>query len=477
LQIDETRIRAIVEEVVREFSQRERLIPQADAPPVEDKQIGPGIFPTVDAAVEAAVVAQGHLMKLTLEKRKEIIQAIRTTGIQYAEDFSRRAREETGMGRVEDKIRKHLIVATLTPGVEDLVSVAWSGDHGLTVVEMAPYGVICVVTPSTHPVPTILNNAISIIAAGNSAVFNPHPGAKQVSLYGIRRINEGIVAAGGPPNLLTVVENPTIETAQALMKHPRVDVLLVTGGSGVVRAAMNSGKKAIVAGPGNPPVVVDETANIEKAARDIIDGASFDNNILCIGEKEVFVVESVADHLKACMKNYSACELTPTQIEQLTKVAFRDQNGELVVNKELIGKDAYVLAERIGLSISRTIRMLIGETTADHPFVQHEQMMPFLPIIRVPNVQAAIDLAIQAEHGYGHTAVIHSRNVETMTIFGRRSNVSLYIKNGPSYAGLGVGGEGFTSFSIAGPTGEGATSARTFTRQRRCTMVDYLRIV
>ncbi|MBI4531331.1 MAG: aldehyde dehydrogenase EutE, partial [Candidatus Latescibacteria bacterium] len=475
MQIDEARIRAIVEEVVREFSQRERLSPQSAPLLLEDRQAGSGIFPTVDDAVEAAEIAQEQLMKLTLEKRKEIIQAIRTTGVEYAEDFSQRAREETGMGRVEDKIRKHLIAATLTPGVEDLASVAWSGDHGLTVVEMAPYGVICAVTPSTHPVPTILNNAISIIAAGNSVVFNPHPGAKRVSLYGIQRINEGIIAAGGPPNLLTVVENPTIETAQALMKHPKVDVLLVTGGPGVARAAMNSGKKAIVAGPGNPPVVVDETADIEKAARDTIDGASFDNNILCIGEKEVFVVESVADHLKTCMKNYSACELTPEQIEQLTKVAFKEQNGELVVNKELVGKDACILAEKIGLSISQTTRMLIGETTADHPFVQHEQMMSFLPVVRVPDVQTAIDLAIQAEHGYGHTAVIHSRNVETMTIMGKRSNVSLYIKNGPSYAGLGVGGEGFTSFSIAGPTGEGATSARTFTRQRRCTMVDYLR--
>lgn len=477
LQIDETRIRVIVEEVVREFSQKERLAPQPTPPPPDDRRTSPGIFPTVDAAVDAAEVAQRQLMGFTLEKRKGIIQAIRDVGVKYAEDFSRRAREETGMGRVEDKIKKHLIAATLTPGVEDLVSTAWSGDHGLTVVEMAPYGVICAITPSTHPVPTILNNAISIIAAGNSVVFNPHPGARNVSLYGIERINEGIIAAGGPPNLLTVVEHPTIETSQAFMKHPRIRVLLVTGGAGVARAAMNSGKKAIVAGPGNPPVVVDETANIEKAARDIIDGGSFDNNILCIGEKEVFVVESVADHLKACMKDYSACELTPAQIDQLTRVAFKEQDGEIFANKELIGKDAYVLAEKIGLSISQTVRMLIGETTADHPFVQHEQMMPFLPIVRVPNVQAAMDLAIQTEHGYGHTVIIHSRNVETMTIFGKRSNVSLYIKNGPSYAGLGVGGEGFTSFSIAGPTGEGVTSARTFTRQRRCTMVDYLRIV
>lgn len=478
MEIDERRIRAVVEEVVRELYPGARQ-PTAQAPsqPPEERRAGPGIFPTVDAAVRAAEAAQQRLVALTLEKRKEIVQAIRDVGTKYAEDFSRRARDETGMGRVEDKIQKHIIASTLTPGVEDLQSYVWSGDHGLTVVEMAPYGVICAVPPSTHPVPTILNNSISIISAGNSVVFNPHPGARKVSLLGIERINEGIMSVGGPGDLLTVVDNPTIETAQALMKHPKIRVLLVTGGPGVAKAALNSGKKAIVAGPGNPPVVVDETANIEKAARDIIDGGSFDNNILCIGEKEVFVVESVADRLKSGMCAYAAFELTSDQIDRLTRVAFREQDGELVVNKELIGKDASVLADRIGLSVSSAVRMLIGETSFDHPFVQHEQMMPFLPIVRVPDVETAMDLAIKAEHGYCHTVIIHSRNVETMTIFGKRSNVSIYVKNGPSFAGLGIGGEGCTSFSIAGPTGEGVTTARTFTRQRRCAMIDYLRIV
>ena len=469
MDIDESRIRSIVEEVVRNLS--------ADGGGEQATSTGDGVFQDVDAAVAAAEKAQIELSRLSLERRKEIIAAVRRVGLSKAEEFSRRAHEETGMGNVPDKIRKHQIVSTLTPGVEDLTQTAWTGDHGLTVVEMAPYGVVASVTPSTHPVPTIINNTISLLAAGNSVVFNPHPGAKRVSAFGVEQINREIVGAGGPPNLLTTVEEPSIETAHALFEHPRIALILVTGGPGVVRAAMRASKKAITAGPGNPPVVVDETADLEKAARDIISGASFDNNILCNGEKETFVVESAAEDLKRFMMQHGAYELNKPQIDALVGHAFTRDGGELRVNRELVGRDAKVLAERIGLNIDSGIRLLVGETDLEHVFVQKEQMMPFMPIVRVPDVGAAIESAIEAEHGYRHTFIIHSRNVETMTVLGQRCNASIYVKNGPSYAGLGVGGEGFTSFSIAGPTGEGCTSARTFTRSRRCAMVDYLRIV
>jgi acyl-CoA reductase-like NAD-dependent aldehyde dehydrogenase len=256
-----------------------------------------------------------------------------------------------------------------------------------------------------------------------------------------------------------------------------IRVLLATGGPGVAKAAMASPKKAIVAGPGNPPVVVDETADIDRAARDIIAGASFDNNILCIGEKQVFAVESVADELKARLVRHSGYELTPAQIEELAKHAFvKTPKGELVVNRELVGRNAAVLAERVGVHLDEQVLMLIGETDASHVFVHEEQMMPFLPIVRVPNVEQAIRLAIESEHGYRHTAVIHSRNIENMHNMARAVDTTIFVKNGPSYGGVGIGGEGFCTFSIAGPTGEGLTSARTFTRQRRCSLVDYFRI-
>ena len=469
--VNEEHIRKIVEEVVQ------RVVSSNGGGAPSSALGDGGVFPTIDAAVQAATRAQQQLVAMTLEKRKAIVESFRRTAHEHAEEFSRRALAETGMGRFEDKILKHQVAADTTPGVEDLEATSWTGDHGLTVVEMAPYGVIGAITPSTHPVPTMINNAICIVSAGNSVVFNVHPAGKNVSMFAVRLINDAVVRAGGPANLVTAVEEPTIESANELFNHPGIRLLLVTGGPGVAQAALASPKKAIVAGPGNPPVVVDETADLEKAARDIIDGGAFDNNILCLGEKQVFVVESVADELKRLMVQYSAFELTAQQLDQLAAIAFVDgPDGHVQPDRALVGRSANVLAERIGLNLDDSLRMLIGETDANHIFVREEQMMPFLPIVRVANVDQGIREAVISEHGYGHTAIIHSRNIENMHKMACAMDTVIFVKNGPSYAGAGIGGEGFGTYSIAGPTGEGLTSPRTFTRQRRCALVDYFRI-
>jgi acyl-CoA reductase-like NAD-dependent aldehyde dehydrogenase len=468
-QMQEEQIRQIVSEVVR------RLVSGDGGP---GSGAGQGVFATVDEAVQAAAKAQQELIGMSLAERRRIIEALRQATRANAEDFARRTVAETGIGRVEDKIKKHYAAADLTPGIEDLESTSWTGDHGLTVVEMAPYGVIGAVTPVTHPVPTMANNSICIVAAGNSVVFNVHPGAKAVSAHAARIFNAAMVAAGAPPNLLAVVAEPTMETAQQLFTHSGVRVLLITGGPGVAKVGMASPKKAIVAGPGNPPVVVDETADLEKAARSIIDGGAFDNNVLCIGEKQVFVVDRVADELKRLMVQYSAFELDARQIEQLAGHAFvTGKDGHPQVNRELVGRSAWVLAERIGIRLDESLRLLIGETDANHVWVNEEQMMPFVPIVRVANVDQGIRAAVISEHGYRHTAIIHSRNVDHMHRMARAVDTTLFVKNGASVAALGIGGEGFGSFSIAGLTGEGVTSPRTFTRQRRCALVDYFRII
>ena len=468
--VNEEHIRKIVEEVVQRV-----VTSNIDGSSTAGGE--GGVFQTIDAAVQAATRAQLQLVEMSLEQRKQIVEAFRRTSHEYAEEFSRRALAETGMGRYEDKILKHQVAADSTPGVEDLEATSWTGDNGLTVVEMAPFGVIGAVTPSTHPVPTMVNNAICIVSAGNSVVFNVHPAGKKVSMFAVRLINEAVVKVGGPANLVTAVEEPTLESANDLFNHPGIRLLLVTGGPGVAQAALASPKKAIVAGPGNPPVVVDETADLAKAARDIIDGGAFDNNILCLGEKQVFAIDSIADELKRLMVQYSAYELNAQQIDALSQVAFVDgPDGHPMANRELIGRNASVLGERIGLNLDDSLRMLIGETDANHVFVREEQMMPFLPIVRVPNIDQAIREAVISENGYGHTAIIHSRNIENMHRMVRAANTTIFVKNGPSYAGVGLGGEGFGTYSIAGPTGEGLTSPRTFTRQRRCALVDYFRI-
>ena len=472
--MNEAVIKDIVREVIQEFSQNG----VQSTPSIAQDQMG--VYETIDQAVAAAKIAQEQLMELSLQKRGDLIQVIRDAAHQYAEDFSKRTLEETGMGRLEHKIAKHHLAAR-APGIEDLECRAFTGDRGLTIHENAPYGVIGAVTPSTHPCPTMINNAISLISGGNSAVFNPHPASKEVFAYSIDKINKAIINAGGPANLLTCPKVPTLETAKDLFEHPNIRLLLVTGGPGVVRAALKSNKKAICAGPGNPPIVVDETADLGNAAHYIIEGAAFENNILCVGEKEVFCVSSVMDQLKKEMLARKCVELNSEQIEKLSQTVFdiqeKDGTKKVFLRRDLVGKNASILADRIGLQVPQDTELLIGETGADHLFVIEEQMMPFLPLVRCSNVDEAIEHAIRAEQGNGHTAMMHSRNVENMSKMARVINTTIFVKNGSCLSGMGYGGEGFSSFSIASPTGEGLTTARNFTRMRRCTLVDSFRIV
>ncbi|MGQ9766815.1 MAG: aldehyde dehydrogenase family protein [Anaerolineae bacterium] len=438
-----------------------------------------GIYPDLDSAVAAARRAFRALDALSLEKRMAIVAAMRAAMRANAELLARMAQEETGLGRVEDKIQKNLLVIEKTPGPEILQPLAWTGDRGLTLVERAPYGVFGVITPSTNPTSTIINNAIGLIAAGNAAVFNVHPGAKRVSAYQLQLLNRAIVAAGGPADLLTAPAEPTIESAQALMRHPGIRILLITGGEAVVKLAMASGKRAICAGPGNPPVVVDETADLDLAGEKIVFGAGFDNNIICVDEKEVFAVASIADRLKAAMVAHGAVELPGYRIRALENLIFEKMAGPrqpAVVNKRWIGQDAGKILKELGVN-APDARLVLVEVPIEHPLIWTEQLMPVLPLARVRNVDEGIDLAVEAEHGFGHTASMFSRNIDALSRMAREINTSIFVKNGPCVAGLGYGGEGYTSMSIASPTGEGLTNALTFTRVRRCTLVDHFRIV
>jgi acyl-CoA reductase-like NAD-dependent aldehyde dehydrogenase len=439
-----------------------------------------GVYREIDAAIAAAAVAQERLSNLPLERRVALIASMRQAVTEHAQVLARAAWLETGMGRYEHKLEKNLLVAERTPGTEALQAQAWTGDRGLTLVELAPYGVIGAITPSTNPTSTIICNAIGMVSAGNSVVFNAHPGAKDCSAQTVQVLNRAIQRAGGPPDLITCPAEPTIESAQHLMRHPTIRLLVVTGGPGVVREAMKSGKKAICAGPGNPPVVVDETADLEQAAKDIVKGASFDNNIVCILEKEIIAVDAIADQLKAIMVQRGAVEITSWQLNRLMKVILAKDHGpgkHGVVNKAFVGKSPSTILSEIGVKVDESVRLVVVETEAQHPLVWTEQLMPIIPLVRVRNADEAIDLAKAVEQGMGHTATIHSKNLDVLSRMSREINTSIFVKNGPSLAGLGFGGEGFTSFSIASPTGEGVTSALDFTRVRRCTLVDAFRIV
>lgn len=438
-----------------------------------------GVFDNVNDAVAAATEAFAQLQKKTLADRARIVQIVKQMCEQNAEVWGRAEMEETKVGRVDHKIEK-LKIIKLVPGTEFLKTDCYSGDNGLMLEEFAPFGVIGAITPVTHSLPTLAGNIINIVAAGNTVVFNPHPSGARIACTGVQAFNKAFAEAIGIENLVTIIGKPTVESANEIFHHKGVRMLLVTGGPAVARAALQASKRAIVAGPGNPPVVVDQTADIENAARCIVQGASYDNNLLCIGEKEVFAVQKIFDPLMEAVGRNGGFRLNAQQVDALSKIAFappKEPGGHAVLNRDLIGRDAAVLAEKIGVRVPQGTQLLYGETDVNNPFVPEEQMMPFVPFVRARDTQHAIDLALEFEHGFGHTSIIHSRDVHTMTVMGRAMNTTLFIKNGPSMAALGLGGEGYLSFSIATPTGEGVTTPLTFTRKRRCSMVGELRII
>jgi acyl-CoA reductase-like NAD-dependent aldehyde dehydrogenase len=470
--VDARQVEAIVSQVLERLGQN-RPSAAGGARPL-------GIHTTLDDAVRGARAAFDAFDRVALERRQAIIASIRETLATQYRMLSELAVEETGLGRVDDKILKNKLVTEQTPGTEDLEPHAWTGDHGMTLRELAPYGPIAVITPVTNPSETVINNGISMIAGGNTVVLCPHPNARRVSNITVDLMNRAALRAGAPLPLLHAVEEPSIDVAKALLHYEGIRLNVVTGGPAVVREALSAHKKSITAGPGNPPAIVDETADIEKAARDIVAGASLDNNIICTDEKEVIAVALIADRLKEAFARSGAIVLQPHQIETLRRVILEKENGPrkyAVIQRRFVGKNIDVILAEAGIPCDATKRIALCEVDVDHPFLWTELMMPVLAMTRVRTVDDAIDLAIEVEHGFRHTASMHSRNIEKLSTMARRCNASIFVKNGPNYAGLGYGGEGPTSFTIASPTGEGMTTARSFTRVRRCTLVDAFRIV
>ncbi len=441
-----------------------------------------GIYSDMNEAIDAAEKGYFAVRAMTVEQREKIIAEIRRLTVAEAPVMAEIGVAETGMGRVDHKRLKHILVAEKTPGTEDIVSEAKTGDNGLTLTEMAPFGVVGAITPSTNPSETVICNSIGMIAAGNGVVFNPHPNAICTSNYAVDLVNRASRAAGGPEVLVCSMDKPTLDSAAVMQSHPKIKLLVCTGGPGVVKAVLSSGKKAIGAGAGNPPVIVDDTADIKKAGKDIIDGCTFDNNLPCIAEKEVFAFRNIADELIAEMQKNGAYLINREQADRLNAVVLEEKTNKAgkkvkTVSRHCVGRDADVLLAKIGINVGKEIRCIICETDFGHDFVQHELMMPILPIVRVDTIEEAIELAVKAEHGNRHTAHMHSKNIDHLSAFAKAVETTIFVKNAPSYAGIGFGGEGHATFTIAGPTGEGITSARSFTRKRRCVMADNFRII
>ena len=430
-----------------------------------------GVFSDMNEAIEASKKAQKIVARMSMDQREAIISKIRQKIKENAEILARMGVEETGMGNVGHKILKHQLVAEKTPGTEDITTTAWSGDRGLTLIEMGPFGVIGAITPCTNPSETVLCNTIGMLAGGNTVVFNPHPAAIKTSIYAVNLLNEASVEVGGPDNIAVTVEHPTMETSDVMMKHKDIHLIAATGGPGVVTAVLSSGKRGIGAGAGNPPALVDETADIRKAAEDIVNGCTFDNNLPCIAEKEIVAVDSIADELLHYMVNEQGCYMiSKEEQDALTEVVLK--GGRL--NRKCVGRDAKTLLGMIGITVPDNIRCITFEGPKEHPLIAEELMMPILGVVRAKDFDDAVEQAVWLEHGNRHSAHIHSKNVDNITKYAKAIDTAILVKNGPSYAALGFGGEGYCTFTIASRTGEGLTSASTFTKRRRCVMTDSL---
>ncbi len=457
---------ALLQEIVKEVVKKLQTETSSAAAPSKEL----GVFGDMNEAIEASIKAQKIMQKLTMDAREKIISNIRKKTIENAEIFAKMAVEETGMGNVGDKILKHQLLADKTPGTEDITTTAWSGDRGLTLIEMGPFGVIGAITPCTNPSETIICNTIGMIAGGNTVVFNPHPAAIKTSIYAVNMLNEASLEVGGPANIAVTVQKPTMETSNIMLKHKAIQLIAATGGPGVVTTVLSSGKRGIGAGAGNPPVLVDDTADIQKAARDIVNGCTFDNNLPCIAEKEVVAIETIVDELIYFLKENGCYMINDEEQEKLLNTVVI--KGQL--NRKCVGKDAITLLSMIGVDAPKGTRCIIFEGEKEHPLIAEELMMPILGIVRAKDIDDAIEKAVWLEHGYRHSAHMHSKNVENLTKFGKAIDTAIFVKNAPSYAALGFGGEGFCTFTIASRTGEGLTSARSFTKARRCVMSDSL---
>ena len=430
-----------------------------------------GVFTDMNQAIEAAKEAEAKVRCMTMDQREQIVSNIRRQTHENAELLARMGVEETGMGNVGDKILKHHLLADKTPGTEDITTTAWSGDRGLTLIEMGPFGVIGAITPCTNPSETVLCNSMGMIAAGNTVVFNPHPQAIKTSIFAINMVNEASLEAGGPDNVACTVTRPTLETSNIMMKHKDIPLIAATGGPGVVTAVLSSGKRGIGAGAGNPPALVDETADVRKAAADIVNGCTFDNNLPCIAEKEIVAVDSVADELMNYMISEQGCYLISKEEQDKLTATVITPKG---LNRKCVGRDARTLLSMIGIQAPENIRCIVFEGEKEHPLIAEELMMPILGLVRAKDFDDAVEKAVWLEHGNRHSAHIHSKNVDNITKYAKAIDTAILVKNAPSYAALGFGGEGFCTFTIASRTGEGLTSASTFTKRRRCVMSDSL---
>ena len=437
-----------------------QIITDYQATPVRDERVPFAL----DAMMEKARYARKNLLKLSLKQREQLIQSIREQMLALAPALLKKLIEQTNMGCLDDKLISLNLIVQNTPALEDLSASVNTGDNGLTLNEFSPYGVIAAFVPLNNLIETMICNTIGMLAAGNAVIFAVPAAAYTIAQELVIQLNLAVTKAGGPEHLIGVV---TDKQAKELVNHHDIDMVVMTGDA-YYDLNIPICKKIILTGVAHTPVIVDETADVAQAAKDIVAGASFDHNLSFIAEKVIVAVDSVTDFLTHHLITAGAYVLTEEnalkRLESLLLYSDEDSSAYK-------GRSAVDILYLLGVHDRLDTRLIVVEVDSiNHPFVQNNLMAPILPLVRAKNVHVAIEMAKQIEGGCKHTAVMHSKHIDHLTACARELQVILFVKNAPSYAGLGLGGEGYTSFTIAAITGEGAVSARHYSRARRCVL-------
>lgn len=412
--------------------------------------------------IKAAKAAQKEFATFSQEKIDSIVEAISMEVRKHSVNLAKMANEETGFGRWEDKVIKNKFASEFTYDyIKNMKTVGVLNETPTMIEVGVPMGVVAALIPSTNPTSTAIYKTLISLKAGNAVVISPHPNAKNCTIEAVKIMQKAAYAAGAPEGLIGVIEIPSIEGTNELMKSHDTAIILATGGEAMVRAAYSSGRPAIGVGPGNGPAYIEKSANVREAVRKIIESKTFDNGVICASEQSVIVEPANKEAVIEEFKRQGGYFLTKEESDKLGNFLLR-ANGTM--NPQIVGKDAQTLAKMVGLQVPSTAKVLISEqNTVSHknPY-SREKLTTVLAFYVEDNAEKACERAIELleNEGKGHTLIIHSENKEIIREFALKKPVSRMLINvGGSLGGVGALTELAPAFTLGcGAVGGSSTS-------------------
>ncbi|MDY5305137.1 acetaldehyde dehydrogenase (acetylating) [Fusobacterium gastrosuis] len=412
--------------------------------------------------IKAAKEAQKEFATFSQERIDRVVEAISMEVRKHSERLAKMANEETGFGKWQDKIIKNKFASEfLYDYIKDMKTVGILNQTETLMEVGVPMGVVAALIPSTNPTSTAIYKVLISLKAGNGVVVSPHPNAKNCTIEAVKIMQKAAYAAGAPEGLVGVIEIPSMEGTNALMKSEDTAIILATGGEAMVRAAYSSGRPAIGVGPGNGPAYIEKSANVKEAVRKIMESKTFDNGVICASEQSVIVEPSNKEAVIDEFKRQGGYFLSKEESDRLGRFLLR-ANGTM--NPQIVGKDAQTLAKMVGLQIPESVKVLISEqNTVSHtnPY-SREKLTTVLAFYVEENAEKACERALELleNEGKGHTLIIHSENKDIIREFALKKPVSRMLVNvGGSLGGVGATTNLAPAFTLGcGAVGGSSTS-------------------